>query len=96
MSITGNCKGLRLSSRNALRVELPASFTELEARVIVDDGERRSELPCGTSWAFRRQAGAFVPDIAGHLPPLASGADSVADILLAEAIWKRHVDQLKS
>ncbi|MDO8606988.1 MAG: Gfo/Idh/MocA family oxidoreductase [Phaeospirillum sp.] len=43
------------------------------------------------SWSFRRQAEAFVADIRSKREPLASGADSVADIQLVEDIWRRHL-----
>lgn len=41
------------------------------------------------SWAFRRQAEAFLGDIAAVREPLASGRDALNDLRLAEAIWKR-------
>lgn len=43
------------------------------------------------SWAFRRQAEAFVADVAGRREQLASGLDSLRDLRLAEAIWSRHL-----
>jgi predicted dehydrogenase len=43
------------------------------------------------SWAFRRQAEAFVADIAAGREPLASGRDGVGDLRLAEAIWSKHL-----
>jgi predicted dehydrogenase len=48
-------------------------------------------ISTGPSWSFRRQAEAFVADIAGQRPSLASGADSVADLVLVEAIWRMHL-----
>lgn len=79
--------------RGSLTIELPPPFVEQEARVTLDEGGLLSELPRGTSWAFRRQAQAFVSDIISRSARLASGEDSVADIALAEAIWKRRVDK---
>ena len=77
--------------RGSVTIELPPPFAAgTEARVILDDGRGTSELPRENSWAFRRQADAFVADIAMRTRPLASGEDSVVDIALAEAIWKRH------
>ena len=76
--------------RGAVTVELPPPFAEEEARVLADDNGRCSELPRERSWAFGRQAEAFVSDITGNRQPLASGADSVTDIALAEAIWRQH------
>lgn len=43
------------------------------------------------SWAFRRQAEAFIRDVANGREPLASGLDSVGDLRLAEAIWSKHL-----
>ena len=77
--------------RGSLTIELPPPFAAgTEARVILDDGRGTSELARGDSWAFQRQANAFVADIVQRTPPLASGADSITDIALAEAIWQRH------
>ena len=78
--------------RGTVTIELPPPFACADARVIVDDGDRRSELPRGNDWAFRRQADAFVSDVIEERRPLAPGEDSVADIALAEMIWKRQVD----
>ena len=87
-------EGLAIAfERGSLTIELPPPFADgVEARVVLDDGGQSSELPREQSWAFRRQADTFVADIARRTTPLASGADSVADVALAEAIWQRHVD----
>jgi predicted dehydrogenase len=77
--------------RGLVRLELPPPFAEDEARVFVETDGHRAELPHDSSWAFRRQAQAFVADITGHGRPLASGEDSLTDIALAEAIWKVRV-----
>jgi len=79
--------------RGALTIELPPPFAEEEARVTCTEDGRSSESERGTSWAFRRQAQAFVSNIISRSPPLASGEDSVADIALAEAIWRQQVDR---
>ena len=77
--------------RGSLTIELPAPFADgVEARLILDDGRQSNELPRGKSWSFRRQAEAFVADIACRRTPLAAGADSVTDIVLSEAIWQRY------
>ncbi len=77
--------------RGSLSVELPPPFaTGTEARVILDDSRQKRELHRGNSWAFQRQANAFAADVARRAAPLASGEDSVADIALSEAIWRRH------
>ena len=77
--------------RGMLTIELPAPFAEEEAQVILDHGGERRRLERANSWAFRRQAGAFVSDVAERRIPLASGEDSVVDIALAEAVWKRAI-----
>ena len=76
--------------RGAVTLELPPPFAEQEASVIVDHDGQRTHLTGATSWAFRRQADAFVSDIAAGGIPLASGADSVTDIALAETVWKQR------
>lgn len=43
------------------------------------------------SWAFKRQAEAFVADVASGNEPLAGGRDALGDLRLAEAIWRRHL-----
>jgi predicted dehydrogenase len=77
--------------RGVVTIELPPPFAEEEARVLVDEGGRRSELPRDKSWAFRRQADAFVASLTGRAQPLASGEDSLTDLALAEAIWKARI-----
>ncbi len=77
--------------RGALTLELPPPFAEQEAVVIVDRDGQRQQLASAASWAFRRQVEAFVSDVAARGTPLASGADSVTDIALAEAVWQRRV-----
>ena len=79
--------------RGALTIDLPAPFAKEEARVTVDQGGQVQQLPNGHSWAFRRQAAAFVSDIVDHSRPLASGDDSATDIAIAEAIWKREANK---
>ncbi|TCU76502.1 putative dehydrogenase [Bradyrhizobium sp. R2.2-H] len=76
--------------RGAVTIELPAPFAKQEAQVIVDHDGESTRLVRAASWAFRRQADAFVTDIVERRIPLASGADSVTDISLAETVWKRR------
>jgi predicted dehydrogenase len=77
--------------RGALTIELPAPFAEEEAQIILDQDGHRTQLARGSSWAFRRQADAFVSDLIARRTPLASGSDSIADIALSETIWRRSV-----
>jgi hypothetical protein len=44
------------------------------------------------STAFRRQAEAFVDDILLQRAPIAAGADSVEDLVLAESIWRKGLE----
>lgn len=74
--------------RGQITLELPPPFSEQEADVTITQDGRTMRLPRGTSWAFRRQADAFIADIIARTPPLAPAADSATDIALAEAIWK--------
>ena len=76
--------------RGAVTLELPPPFAEQEAVVIVEHDGQRTQLAGETSWAFRRQADAFVSDVTARGEPLASGADSVTDIALAETVWRQR------
>ncbi|QOZ77869.1 gfo/Idh/MocA family oxidoreductase [Bradyrhizobium sp. CCBAU 53351] len=83
-------EGLTINfERGAVTLELPPPFAEQEAEVIIDHDGQSTRLTGETSWAFRRQADAFVSDVAALSTPLASGEDSVIDIALAETVWKR-------
>ena len=84
-------EGLTINfERGAVTIELPAPFAEDEAQIILDQDGRICPAGARTSWAFRRQADAFVSDIADRRAPLASGADSITDIALAETVWKQR------
>jgi predicted dehydrogenase len=77
--------------RGGIRIALPPPFrVDAEASVEIT-GAATSLLPQGESWAFRRQAAAFVADIIQGTKPLASGGDAVDDLLVAEAIWRDHL-----
>ncbi|QQO22537.1 Gfo/Idh/MocA family oxidoreductase [Bradyrhizobium diazoefficiens] len=85
-------EGLTINfERGAMTIELPPPFAEGEAQIILDEYGRITRPKPGQSWAFRRQADAFVSDIVGRRAPIASGEDSITDIAIAEAIWKRQV-----
>lgn len=49
---------------------------------------------CNWTWAFRRQAEAFVGDILTGRPSLSAGSDALEDLRLIEKIWS--VDQSRS
>jgi predicted dehydrogenase len=75
--------------RGQIRIELPPPFqTNAEARVELT-GAKGAVLPQGQSWAFVRQANAFVQALKDHVEPLAPGIDAVADLEVAEAVWRR-------
>lgn len=85
-------EGLTINfERGALTIELPPPFAEDEAQITLDQQGRITRLERGQSWAFRRQADAFVSDILERRAPVASGEDSIADIAIAETIWQRYV-----
>ena len=76
--------------RGAVTLQLPPPFAEQEAEVIIEHDGQSKHLADQGSWAFRRQAEAFVTDIAEGRASLASGEDSMTDIALAETVWKRR------
>ncbi len=84
-----------LFEKGSLRVELPPPLLRnVPARIeLCYAGERketvRPDVPW--SWAFRRQAEAFLADIAANREPIASGKDSLEDMILVEQIWRRRL-----
>ena len=85
-------EGLEIQfERGRLTLVFPSPLLSNKAAdVTLVQGNKTTIIPTGPSWSFRRQAEAFVADIAGRRPGLASGADSVADLELVEAIWRMH------
>ena len=81
-----------LFERGRLSVQFPSPLArDVPARVELTRGRETTVIPVPKSWAFRRQAEAFVADIAAKREPLASGRDGIGDLRLAEAIWSRHI-----
>jgi predicted dehydrogenase len=84
-----------LFERGRLKLEFTSPLLRnVPARVELERAGERPEVHSPRapwSWAFRRQAEAFVGDVVSAREPLASGADSVADLRIAEAIWSRHL-----
>lgn len=84
-----------LFEKGSLRIELPPPLLRnVPARIELSyAGERkdtvRPQVPW--SWAFRRQAEAFLSDIEADREPLASGRDSLEDMTLVEQIWRRNL-----
>jgi predicted dehydrogenase len=78
--------------KGRLTIQLPSPLIENKsAAVTLTRGKDTIPLDTGASWSFRRQAEAFVADVAGRRAPLASGADSVADLALVERIWRVYL-----
>jgi predicted dehydrogenase len=86
-------EGLEIQfERGRLRLVFPSPLLKNKtADVTLVWGNKTTIIQTSPSWSFRRQAEAFVADIVGKRVPLASGADSVADLLLVEAIWRMRL-----
>jgi predicted dehydrogenase len=84
-----------LFERGRLTLQFPSPMLRnVSARVELERADKRQEVVYHRvpwSWAFRRQAEAFVADVAAGREPLASGLDGTGDLRLAEAIWSRHL-----
>ena len=80
-----------------LRIETPpALLRNVPARVELYKGDNMHEVyspQCGWTWAFRRQAEAFVRDIREGREPIASGFDALEDICLIEEMWRMEVNR---
>lgn len=85
-----------LFERGRLSVALPPPLLEMaSASVELERAEPESQTirhSSPRSTAFRRQAEAFVDDILLEREPIASGADSIEDLALAEAIWRKGLE----
>ena len=86
-----------LFEKGRLRVAMPppllamvSASVELERAEPVSQTVRYNSPP---STAFRRQAEAFVDDILLQREPIASGADSIEDLALAESIWRKGLEE---
>jgi predicted dehydrogenase len=83
-----------LFEHGRLSVQFPSPLArDVPARVELTRGRESTTVPVPKSWAFRRQAEAFVADIAAKREPLAGGRDSIGDLRLAAAIWRRHLSK---
>lgn len=56
------------------------------------DGQQTSYPHSGWSWAFRRQAESYIEDVYEGRESLSSGADSLDDIRIVEAMWKMKLN----
>lgn len=78
--------------KGRLTIQFPSPLIEdKSAIVMLTRGKDTKTLSTGASWSFRRQAAAFIADIAGGRTPVASGADSIADLTLVERIWRVYL-----
>lgn len=88
-----------LFEKGRLRIELPPPLLQNRpASIQLYRAGERAEIVKPVvpwSWSFRRQAEAFIDDIAQDREPIASGADSAEDLRLAEHIWQHHVGHAK-
>jgi predicted dehydrogenase len=81
-----------LFEKGALRLQFRSPLEHNSARLTLQRaGGTREIPPDSAAWCFRRQAEAFIADITQGREPLASGRDAVADLRLAEAIWRAHL-----
>ncbi len=78
---------LTLQLSSPLRRDSPAHVVLSRA----DAADEPLESAAPGSWAFRRQAEAFVADVRATRVPLANAADAVNDLRLAEEIWRIHL-----
>lgn len=83
-------EGLEIQfERGRLTIQFPSPLLENKsAAVTLVRGNKTTTIPTGSSWSFRRQAEAFVSDIAAKRQPIASGEDSIADLALVEQVWR--------
>lgn len=83
-----------LFEKGRLRLHLNSPLVQTAARVEAEPaGGAIATLDCGSGWAFRAQAEAFIAEIAEGRPALADGEDSLDDLRLVEDIWLRHLRQ---
>jgi predicted dehydrogenase len=77
--------------KGRLSIAFASPLLKEAAQVTLTRGTTPEVLAAEPSWSFRRQAEAFIADIRTGQEPLASGADSLADMELAEEIWRAHL-----
>ena len=81
--------------KGVLTIEFAAPMLRnVPARVSLRRGGKAGETVTPDipwSWAFKRQARAFVDDVLDGTRPLADGADALEDLRLAEAMWRYHL-----
>ncbi|RKZ85908.1 MAG: gfo/Idh/MocA family oxidoreductase [Candidatus Parabeggiatoa sp. nov. 1] len=79
-------------AQGRLRIETPPPLLRnVPAKVELYKGGEKPEIYsplCGWTWAFRRQAEAFIEDVRHKQSSLTSGEDALEDIRLIEKMWK--------
>ena len=82
-----------LFENGRLNVEIPSPMAvDQVARVTVEEntaGHQTRVLETPRGWCFARQAQGFINALAGTVPPLASGEDSLGDMVLNDKIWRK-------
>jgi predicted dehydrogenase len=81
--------------RGRLTLQIPSPMLrDTPARVELTRASGAGEILQSSapgSWAFRRQAEAFVEDVRARREPLAGGSDAMNDLRLAGEIWRTHL-----
>lgn len=81
----------RLTIRNQ-----PALLRNVPAQVELYKAGQVQEIcspQCNWSWAFRRQAEAFVKDVLENRASISSGVDALEDLRLIEELWRKEIDR---
>ena len=74
----------------------PALLRNITAKVeLYRSGDRpETKIYSGNwTWAFKRQANAFVEDILNNTPSMSSGIDALEDLKLCEKMWKMQIER---
>lgn len=78
--------------KGRLTIQFPSPLIEDKSAIVtLTRGKATVTIDTGASWSFRRQAEAFIGDIADKRRPIASGEDSVKDLDLVERIWRVYL-----
>ena len=83
-------------SKGCLRIKTPPHLLRnVPAQIELYKRGEKSELVspiCGWTWSFRRQAEAFIEDVASGQIGLGGGEDSLEDMRLIEEIWRKQLN----
>ena len=74
----------------------PALLRNISARVELYRSTEKPETTIYSgnwSWAFKRQADAFVGNIINKKPSISPGSDSLEDLKLCEKMWKIQIER---